>query len=91
MQSNAARQAGGPAIATGEPAAERSDPNYRDVALDQRLRQALVRPNTDMPPEALEHACRKLTLTPARDTLLPKLVFGELRVRDAGRFINKHP
>ena len=26
----------GPAIAAGEPAAERSDPNYRDVVLDRR-------------------------------------------------------
>src|SRR5207245_9006200 len=51
----------GPDIATGEPAAERSDPNYRDVALERRLRQALVRLNPDLPPEALEDAYRKLT------------------------------
>ena len=51
----------GPAIAVGEPAAERTDPNYRDVVLDGRLRQALVRLNPDLPPEALEDAYRKLT------------------------------
>ena len=33
----------GPDIAAGEPGAERSDPNYRDVVLERRLRQALVR------------------------------------------------
>lgn len=31
----------GPAIAAGEPAAERSDPNYRDGMLEQRLRDAV--------------------------------------------------
>jgi len=50
----------GPAIAAGESAAERTDPNYRDAALERRLRQALVRLNPDMPPEALEDAYRKL-------------------------------
>ena len=30
-------------IAFGEPGAERSDPNYRDVMLEGRLRQALGR------------------------------------------------
>ena len=51
----------GPDIAVGMPAAERSDPNYRDVVLDSRLRQALARLNPDLPTEALEDAYRKLT------------------------------
>src|SRR4030067_2887678 len=51
----------GPDIAVGEPAAERSDPNYRDVVLEGRLRQALARLNPQLPPEALEDAFRKLT------------------------------
>ncbi len=51
----------GPDIAVGEPAAERGDPNYRDVVLEARLRQALKRLNPDLPPEALEDAYRKLT------------------------------
>jgi type I restriction enzyme R subunit len=51
----------GPAIAAGEVAAERSDPNYRDVVLEGRLRQALARLNPDLPSEVLEDACRKLT------------------------------
>jgi type I restriction enzyme R subunit len=55
----------GPDIAIGEPAAERSDPNYRDVILAGRLRQALVRLNPDLPPEALEDAYRKLSRTDA--------------------------
>jgi type I restriction enzyme R subunit len=55
----------GPEIAAGMPGAERSDPNYRDVMLEGRLRQALVRLNPDLPAEALEDAFRKLTRTDA--------------------------
>ncbi|MGH8703073.1 MAG: type I restriction endonuclease subunit R, partial [Burkholderiales bacterium] len=51
----------GPDIAAGQPGAERSDPNYRDVVLERRLRQALAGLNPDLPPEALEDAYRKLT------------------------------
>lgn len=40
----------GPDIAAGQPTAERTDPNYHDVVLEGRLRQALVRLNPDMPP-----------------------------------------
>src|SRR5437879_13895848 len=50
----------GPEIAAGEPAAERSDPSYRDVVLERRLREALVRLNPDLPAEALKDAFRKL-------------------------------
>ena len=52
-------------IAVGEPAAERIDQNFRDVVLEERVRQALVRLNPDLPPEALEDAFRKLTRTDA--------------------------
>ena len=51
----------GPDIAAGEPDAERTDPNYRDTLLEGRLRQALVRLNPDLPPDALDDAYRKLT------------------------------
>ncbi|CAE6794169.1 type I restriction endonuclease subunit R [Nitrospira defluvii] len=51
----------GPDIAAGMASAERSDPGYRDVLLDGRLHQALVRLNPELPPEALEDAWRKLT------------------------------
>src|ERR1700730_9873527 len=51
----------GPAVTPGELTAERSDPNYRDVILERRLRQALVNLNPKLPPEALEDAFRKLT------------------------------
>ena len=50
----------GPDIADGEPGAERSDANYRDVVLDGRLRQALFLLNPDLPQEALDDAYRKL-------------------------------
>ena len=55
----------GPEIAAGMLGAERSDSNYRDVVLERRLRQALVRLNLDLPAEALEDAYRKLTRTDA--------------------------
>src|SRR5262249_51832389 len=44
----------GPEIAAGILGAERSDPNYRDVVLEGRLRQALARLNLDLPADALE-------------------------------------
>ena len=59
----------GPEIAAGEPAAERSDPNYRDVVLERRLRQALGHLNPDLPAEVLEDAYRKLTRTDAPSLL----------------------
>lgn len=40
----------GPDIAVGESTAERSDPNYRDVVLERRMHQALVRLNPELPP-----------------------------------------
>ena len=55
----------GPDIAAGEPGAERSDPNYREVVLERRLRQALGHLNPDLPAEALEDAYRKLTRSDA--------------------------
>jgi len=51
----------GPDIAAGQPAAERSEPGYRDTILEGRLRAALVRLNPELPAEALEDAYRKLT------------------------------
>jgi type I restriction enzyme R subunit len=50
----------GPAIAVGEPGAERHDPDFRDVVLDARLRAALAVLNSGLPAEALEDAYRKL-------------------------------
>ncbi len=61
----------GPDIAAGELGAERSDPNYRDVVLEGRLRQALVRLNPDLPAEALDDAFRRLTRSDA-PTLLER-------------------
>ena len=55
----------GTKIAAGEPSTERSDPNYRDVVLEGRLRQALFRLNPDLPSEALEDAYRKLMFSGA--------------------------
>ncbi len=51
----------GPEIAVGTPGAERSDPGYRDVTLERRLRAALGRLNPALPPEAVEEAFRKLS------------------------------
>ncbi len=75
----------GPDIAAGEPGAERSDPNYRDVVLERRLRQALVRPNPDLPPDTLDDAYRQLTRVHA-----PSLVWGELRVKAAEKRVGRN-
>jgi type I restriction enzyme R subunit len=48
----------GPAIAPGEPAAERTD--YGHVVLEGRLRQSLVQLNPDLPAEALDEAFRRM-------------------------------
>jgi type I restriction enzyme, R subunit len=50
----------GPDIAAGEPGTERSDPNYRDVVLERRVRDALALLNPALPAEALEDAFRRL-------------------------------
>lgn len=50
----------GPDLAVGQPGAERSDANGRDVLLEGRVRSALARLNPDLPAEALEAAFRKL-------------------------------
>lgn len=50
----------GPDIAVGQAAAERGDPNFRDVVLEERVRRALASLNPDLPPEAIEDAYRKL-------------------------------
>lgn len=50
----------GPDIAVGEPGAERTDPRFRDVLLDRRLRQALARLNPGLPADAVEDAYRKI-------------------------------
>ena len=51
----------GPEITVGMPGAERTDPGYRDVVLERRLRQPFGRLNPSLPPEALDDAFRKLT------------------------------
>lgn len=51
----------GPDIAAGQPNAERNDQNYREVILESRLRQSLLRLNKDLPTEAIEDAYRRLT------------------------------
>jgi type I restriction enzyme, R subunit len=66
-----------PDIATRISGAERSDPNYGDGMLEGRLCQALVRLNPDQPLAAL------------RDTLLPRLISGELRIKDAERIVGR--
>lgn len=50
----------GPEIAYGMPTAERDDPDFRDVILERRLRQALQRLNPNLPADSIESAIRKL-------------------------------
>jgi len=58
----------GPDLAPGEPAAERD--SFSEVVLVGRLREAIRRLNPTIPPSR--------TLATLRDTLLPKLLSGEL-------------
>jgi type I restriction enzyme, R subunit len=64
-----------PDIAAGMLGAERSEPIYRDMVLEGRLCQTLVRLNPDLSPVDL------------RDTLLPEFISGELRVKDVERIV----
>ncbi len=69
----------GPEIAAGEPGAERSDPQYRDVILEARLRSALARLNPGLTVEALDDAYHKLTRVdaptlPARNRAVHRLL-----------------
>jgi type I restriction enzyme R subunit len=41
----------GPDIAVGQPAAGPSDPNCRDVVIEERLRQGFARLNPELPPK----------------------------------------
>jgi type I restriction enzyme R subunit len=59
----------GPELAFGEPLAERTDPAFRDVVLEDRLRAALQRMNPEIPDEALEDAYRRLTRADAQSLL----------------------
>jgi len=62
----------GPHLAPGEPAAERQ--SFGEVVLVGRLREAIRRLNPAIPSR---------TLATLRDTLLPKLLSGELSVAEA--------
>ena len=55
----------GPDIAGGELRAERNGADFRDVVLENRLRNALARLNPGLPAEALEDAFRKVMRTGA--------------------------
>jgi type I restriction enzyme, R subunit len=59
----------GAAIAFDAPAAERSDPGYRDAVLAGRLREALRRLNPQLPAETVAEAYRKLADPPGATLL----------------------
>jgi type I restriction enzyme R subunit len=67
LESTGWQVAHGPDIAPDMPAAERDD--YGQVVLTQRLRDALVRLNPDLPAEGLEDAFRKLTRSEGADLI----------------------
>ena len=68
----------GPHLAPGEPAAERD--SFAEVGLVGRLREAIRRMNPAIP--------QARTLATLRDTLLPKLLSGELSVTETFRIPN---
>ncbi len=84
----------GLAIAPGAEFAERE--SFEQIILIQRLRKAVAKLNRHIPAEAQEQAVQKVlriyspdmlhlnetrTLTRLRDTLLPKLMSGEVRMK----------
>ena len=74
-----------PAIAAGKPAEKCIDSNYRDGVVERRLRHALLRLSPNLPPGVVEDAFRRLTLAALRDTLLPRVLSGEIRVKEISR------
>jgi type I restriction enzyme R subunit len=68
----------GPHLAPGEPAAERD--SFGEVVLVGRLREAIRRMNPAIP--------QARTLATLRDTLLPKLLSGELSITETFRIPN---
>lgn len=84
----------GLSIAPGAEFAERE--SFEQIILTQRLRKAVARLNRDIPADAQEQAVQKVlriyspdmlhineirTLSRLRDTLLPRLMSGEVRVK----------
>src|SRR2546428_13527954 len=63
----------------------RSDPGYRDVVLEDSLRQALASLNPTLPPEALEDAFRKITRVDApslaeRNRIVHRILVEDMQV-----------
>ncbi len=59
----------GPEIAVGILSAERTDPDFRDVILERRLRQCLQRLNSSLSTDPIESAIRKLAAVDAPSLL----------------------
>jgi type I restriction enzyme R subunit len=77
----------GPDIAAGEAEAERTDPTYHDVILENRFRQALARLNPDLSSDALDDAYRKLTRVSAstlveRNRMVHRMFIDGIQVED---------
>lgn len=70
----------GPDIAHDEPAAERTDLSYRDVILEQRFRQALVRLNPHLPSQAIDDAYNRITRIGATSLIERNRVFQRLLI-----------
>jgi type I restriction enzyme R subunit len=68
----------GPEIAPGEPFAERQ--SYGDPLLPERLREALIQLNPDVPETALGEALRKITLADAPSLLQNNRTFHRMLV-----------
>lgn len=73
----------GPTIAPDTSDAECE--SSRQVVLERWLHEAFVRLNSTLPIESLDDSYRKLALAALRDTLLQKLLSGEIRVKNVGR------
>jgi type I restriction enzyme R subunit len=65
----------GPELVAGQPFSERNDRGYRDVILEQRLRQSLQRLNPNLPADAIDDAYRRLAGTDESSTVLRNHAF----------------
>src|SRR5947209_5117261 len=67
-------------IAYDGTASERTDPSYRDVILERRLRQSLMRLNSDLPSQAIDEACNRVARVSATTLIERNRVFHHLLI-----------
>ncbi|MER5531179.1 restriction endonuclease subunit S [Streptomyces sp. NPDC002677] len=76
---------------TGQTELRRAQLGGLEITLPSRTRQQQLRPKLDALEEQADQAlAESLTLAALRDTLLPQLMYGRLRVKDAEKIVEDH-